>query len=218
VAHYAGAVTNFARTERAALADLLDEVGPDAPTLDAGWKTIDLALHLVIRERVDPAQLADASTPLSGYLQKRRRSILAENGYTGLVEKFRNGPPRFSPFAVPGVDARANTVENFVHHEDVRRAVPDFTIRTLPNEFEGTLFASLTTMSRLILRHCSAGVDVVTPDGRTATLKKGDPAATLTGKPSELILYLYGRRAVADVQISGDNAAREALAHAKLGV
>lgn len=211
-------MTNFARTERAALADLFDEVGPDAPTLCAGWTTTELALHLVVREKADPAALADASTPLAGYLQKRRRSILAENGYAGLVDKFRHGPPRISPFAIPGMDARGNTVELFVHHEDVRRAVPEFTPRTLSNEFEGTLFAALTTMSRLFLRHCAAGVEIKTPDGRTATLKKGTPVATLTGKPSELVLYLFGRRAVADVEISGDNAAREALAHAKLGI
>lgn len=211
-------MTNFARTERAALADLFHEVGPDAPTLCAGWTTTELALHLVIREKADPAGLADASTPLAGYLQKRRRSILAENGYAGLVEKFRTGPPRFSPFALPGMDARGNTVELFVHHEDVRRAAPEFTSRTLSNEFEGTLFASLTTMSRLFLRHCVAGVEIKTPEGRTGTLKKGTPVATLTGKPSELVLYLFGRRAVADVEISGDNAAREALAHAKLGI
>lgn len=211
-------MTNFARTERVALADLFDTVGPDAPTLCAGWTTTELALHLVVREKGDPANFADASTPLAGYLQRRRRSILAENGYAGLVEKFRNGPPRFSPFSIPGMDARGNTVELFVHHEDVRRAAPEFTVRTLSNEFEGTLFASLTTMSRLFLRHCAAGVEIKTPDGRTATVKKGTPVATLTGKPSELVLYLFGRRAVADVEISGDNAAREALAHAKLGI
>jgi uncharacterized protein (TIGR03085 family) len=118
-------VTNFARTERAALADLFVEVGPDAPTLCAGWTTTELALHLVVREKGDPANLADAATPLAGYLQRRRRSILAANGYAGLVEKFRNGPPRFSPFAIPGMDARGNTVELFVHHEDVRRAAPE---------------------------------------------------------------------------------------------
>lgn len=209
-------MTNFARTERAALADLFDVVGPDAPTLCAGWTTTELLLHLVIRDKADPAALADVASPLSGYLQRRRRAFLAENGFAGLVEKFRAGPPRFSPFGIAGVDGRANTVELFVHHEDVRRAGAKFTRRTLPNEFEGTLFASLTTMSRFFLRHCAAGVAVTTPDGRTATLKKGATVATLTGHPSELVLYLFGRRAVADVEISGDIAAREALAHAKL--
>ena len=41
----------YAQQERHALADLLDEVGPDAPTLCAGWRSGDLAAHLVVRER-----------------------------------------------------------------------------------------------------------------------------------------------------------------------
>ncbi|MEV4089519.1 maleylpyruvate isomerase N-terminal domain-containing protein, partial [Nonomuraea fuscirosea] len=40
-----------ARGERAALCDLLDRLGPDEPTLCAGWTTADLAAHLAIRER-----------------------------------------------------------------------------------------------------------------------------------------------------------------------
>src|SRR5690349_11008507 len=42
---------NFARTERAALCDLLVTVGPDAPTLCEGWTTRDLAAHLAVRDR-----------------------------------------------------------------------------------------------------------------------------------------------------------------------
>src|SRR5947207_11937020 len=36
--------------EREALCDLMNELGPDAPTLVAPWTTHDLAAHLVIRE------------------------------------------------------------------------------------------------------------------------------------------------------------------------
>ena len=35
----------LAQRERTALADLLEELGPDAPTLCAGWSAIDLATH-----------------------------------------------------------------------------------------------------------------------------------------------------------------------------
>src|SRR3712207_9294235 len=41
----------LAARERAALADLLDELGPDAPTRCAGWTTAHLAAHLVTRDR-----------------------------------------------------------------------------------------------------------------------------------------------------------------------
>ena len=41
----------LARTERAALADLLVELGPNEPTLCQGWTTADLLVHLQVRER-----------------------------------------------------------------------------------------------------------------------------------------------------------------------
>ena len=41
----------FDAIERKQLADLLDELGPDAPTLLSPWTTRDLASHLVLRER-----------------------------------------------------------------------------------------------------------------------------------------------------------------------
>src|SRR5918999_422676 len=46
-------LVTFARSERADLCDLLDKVGPDAPTLCRGWNAHDLAAHLWIREN-DP--------------------------------------------------------------------------------------------------------------------------------------------------------------------
>ena len=41
---------SFAQKERERLAELFLEVGPDAPTLNEGWTTRDLAVHLLIRE------------------------------------------------------------------------------------------------------------------------------------------------------------------------
>ena len=41
----------FDTAERAQLSDLLDELGPGAPTLLAPWTARDIAAHLVLRER-----------------------------------------------------------------------------------------------------------------------------------------------------------------------
>jgi hypothetical protein len=41
----------YSLDERLALAALLDQTGPDAPTLCAGWQTRDLAAHVMLRER-----------------------------------------------------------------------------------------------------------------------------------------------------------------------
>ena len=43
----------FDAAERAQLSDLLDELGPGAPTLLVPWTTRHLAAHLILRER-DP--------------------------------------------------------------------------------------------------------------------------------------------------------------------
>jgi hypothetical protein len=43
-------VTNLAPTERAAICDLLERFGSDEPTLCEGWRSRDLAAHLVLRE------------------------------------------------------------------------------------------------------------------------------------------------------------------------
>ncbi len=44
-------MSTFAKRERLLLADLLETAGPDAPTLCEGWRTRDLAAHVVVRER-----------------------------------------------------------------------------------------------------------------------------------------------------------------------
>jgi hypothetical protein len=49
-------------------------------------------------------------------------------------------------------------------------------------------------------------------------LHKGAEAAILSGEPSEIILYLEGRRSEADITILGAAGGREALAHLRLGV
>jgi hypothetical protein len=59
-------------------------------------------------------------------------------------------------------------------------------------------------------------VDALLPDGSTMPLHKGAEAAILEGKPSEIILYLEGRRSEADITILGAAGGREALAHLRL--
>ena len=114
-------VTSLARTERAALADLLDAVGPDAPTLCGDWTTRDLAAHLVVRERRPDATPGIAISAFAGWTASVQDSY-AERPYAELVELVRTGPGRLSPFSLPGADTFFNTTEYAVHHEDVRRA------------------------------------------------------------------------------------------------
>ncbi|WP_230208172.1 TIGR03085 family metal-binding protein [Microlunatus sp. Gsoil 973] len=112
----------FAKDERVALCDLLVEVGPDAPTLCAGWNAHDLAAHLWIRETDPVGASGILAKPLAGLTERRMAETKTRWSYEELVERIRNGPARFSVFAIPGVDEPANSTEFFVHHEDVRRA------------------------------------------------------------------------------------------------
>ena len=63
---------------------------------------------------------------------------MAEQDFTALVERVRNGPPRWSPMALPPLDRALNTLEYFVHHEDIRRAAPGWVPRELTDRRSGS--------------------------------------------------------------------------------
>ena len=66
----------LARDERLALCALLDQTGPQAPTLCEGWTTGDLAAHLVLREHRPDAGAGVMGGPLAGYTRRVQRSPL----------------------------------------------------------------------------------------------------------------------------------------------
>ncbi|MGZ4589563.1 MAG: TIGR03085 family metal-binding protein [Actinomycetes bacterium] len=208
---------SIASFERRALADLLLQVGPDAATLCTGWTTRDLAAHLAVRERRMDAAAGLALSPLAGHLESVTRTY-AERPYDELVRYVRSGPPRWSGFALPGADRLLNTTEYFVHHEDVRRAQPGWEPRTLPAAVQDGLWSAVKGRAALAFRGTACGVTLSRPDGQTITAVKGDPAATLRGEPAELLLYLFGRRTHARVEVTGSPEALAALAQASLEV
>ena len=202
--------------ERRELCDLFEELGPDAPTLCEGWDTLDLAAHLVVRER-DPRSAPGIM--LGGRFEGLLDRITAkakDAGYPAVVEKVRNGPP-LGPFVIPGVRKYLNLNEYVTHHEDVRRA-NGLGPRTDRPELQDELWALLRHAARLMLRKVrGARVCLLRPDGKEIVVGKG-PEVTITGEPLELVLYLQGRRDAAVVEISGDPSAKEALATADLGI
>lgn len=210
-------MSDHARTERQALADLLFEVGPDAPTLCGSWTTSDLVAHLVIRESDVVAAAGMVIGPLAGRTKTTMDALVRRLGYTGVVDRFRKGPPRWSPMRIHGIDEAANTMEFYVHHEDVRRAGPDWEPRELPADLEEALWRRVTGPGRFLFRRCAVGLLVVRPNGSTVRVRNGEPTAVLAGKPSEIALYMWGRKDVARVETSGPDAAIEALAQAPLG-
>lgn len=199
-------MTTLARTERAALADLLASVGPDQPTLCGDWTTRDLAAHLAVRERRPDATPGVAVKALAGYTETVQNTY-ADRPYDELVELVRSGPGRFSPFSLPGADTFFNTTEYAIHHEDVRRAAPGWEPRDLPPRVQDTLWKALASRSPISFRGLACGVELHRTDqprAKPLVPATGDSTVTLSGEPMELLLYVFGRRDQARVDITGD--------------
>ncbi|GAB3623230.1 TIGR03085 family metal-binding protein [Mariniluteicoccus endophyticus] len=218
---------NQAKTERAELCDLLDRVGPDAPTLCEGWKTHDLAAHLWIRETDPLAAPGLVARPLAGLTERRLAEAKGRYPYAELVDRVRRGPARLSVFAFPGVDEEANTVEYFVHHEDVRRAGGGpFGPRDLPGEFEDWLWRRMKLMGRAMFRRSPVGLvleraqpaEGAVGEPESVRVMTGSEIVTVIGRPSELFLFGYGRQAAADVRLVGPDEAVSRISTADLGI
>ncbi|WP_416961608.1 TIGR03085 family metal-binding protein [Streptomyces sp. Agncl-13] len=211
-------MSTFAKRERLLLADLLETAGPDAPTLCEGWRTRDLAAHVVVRERRADAAGGIMIKQLAPRLE-RVMTEFAAKPYEELIQLIRTGPPRFSPFQLKQLDEASNTVEFYVHTEDVRRAQEDWTPRELDPVFQDALWSRLERMARLVGRSAPTGLVLRRPDGQTAVAHKGAPVVTVTGEPSELLLFAHGRQSVAKVELDGDENAIAKLQEAKqLGI
>jgi uncharacterized protein (TIGR03085 family) len=217
----------YARDERLALCALLDQVGPREPTLCEGWTTLDLAAHLVVRERRPDAGLGLLGGPLAAHTRAVQRRLAQRTPYPRLVQMIRTGPPRLSLFALPGADERANVVEYFVHHEDVRRAQPGWEPRKLDPGLTGELWGRLR-MARFMLRKAPVGVELVRDDRPEParadgprvriTARARTPVVTVTGAPAELTMWAFGRTTAARVRLDGSDPAVAALSAARWGI
>ncbi len=190
-------------TERAQLCNLLAEKGPGAPTLCEGWTTHDLAIHLYVRERRPLAALGilvpGPPAALLKYTSERTRGALA---YDRLVGRLRSGPPLAArPFD------RYFLHEYFVHHEDVRRAGGEGTFELRSSGemggLEDGLWREMRFLSKVLARRVPVGLELHSAGRERITAKRGSPAAVLEGRPSEILLYLMGRGAVARIVLEG---------------
>jgi uncharacterized protein (TIGR03085 family) len=208
-------VTDYARRERRDLTDLLIETGPDAPTLCAGWTTRDLAAHLAVRDRRVDAMAGVLIPSLSGHGEQVRRAKAARP-YPEVVAEVRN-PPWWSPLSNPLTGELINGLEFFIHHEDVRRAAPGWTPRTLDAAHYKALWSAVRFTARLGLRGLHVPVAVRAPGLGEVTVGGDAPRATVIGDPGELALFLSGRQRAANVDVEGAPETAERLRTARLG-
>ena len=193
---------DLAQAERAALCDLLLEVGPDAPTLCAGWTTTDLAAHLMVRDRrpdVGPGLIL--SGPFARHTARVTRRAAERVPFERLVTRIRSGPP----WPIRLVDGPANLVEYFVHLEDVRRAVDGWTPRSGLDDLQDALWPFQKSGTKLRTRRVQdVGLSIARPGGQPVAVRSGSRQVTATGDPGELALFFFGRRDRSHVDLTGD--------------
>jgi uncharacterized protein (TIGR03085 family) len=206
-------VTDLARRERLALADLLEQLGPDQPTLCEGWTTRDLAAHAVVRDRRPDATIGMLFPPLRGH-GERVRLAQAAQPYEVTLAALRT-PPRWSPVSNPLVEQFTNSGEFFIHHEDARRGQPDWTPRELAADDAAMLWRQAKFSARLVLGRLRLPVRVLADGFGQFEIGSG-PLTTVTGPVGELTLFLSGRQRASRVEVDGPHA--EQLRTAKLAL
>ncbi|MEU4215232.1 TIGR03085 family metal-binding protein [Actinoplanes sp. NPDC026623] len=208
----------FDDVERALLSDLLDELGPEAPTLLAPWTTRDMAAHLVLHDRDALAAPGLVLAGPWGRFAERRRRQLAQRDFTALTATVRSGPSR-GFFRIGWVRRFPGLNEFFVHHEDVRRANGRGP-RNLDPAMDEALWHNVTRSARFLTRRLrGAGLELQWA-GTTHThpVRRGEPTARLSGSPGELLLHLFGRQDAARVELTGTDAAISAVRQARFGM
>jgi uncharacterized protein (TIGR03085 family) len=189
--------------ERRELCELMSELGPDAPTLCEGWTTLDLAAHLVLREHFRRWNADQMS---------REKA----KGLPNLLTRLRAGAPMV-PWRIPRLRTVLNGVEYFIHHEDVRRA-NGLGRRSDRPDLEAVAWRMIGFTGRRLARQIRPhGLVIRCPDGKT---RQFGPAtgAILAGEPTEVLLYLSGRREAAQVSTEGPADAVAALRDARAGL
>jgi uncharacterized protein (TIGR03085 family) len=205
------AALSLAQQEREILSDLFLEYGPDAPTLCEGWDAVDLAAHIVVRERRPDSGPGLVWPPLSAYTEKVRLAARDRTSWDQLVSTVRSGPPLLlRPF-----DGPMNTVEFFIHVEDLRRGQDGWEPRAISPALADALWARVGPGG--MAKKVAATVVLASP-GREHKQSGAGPLVTVTGDPSELTMFAAGRQQATRVQIAGEAALAGQLRDASLGI
>jgi uncharacterized protein (TIGR03085 family) len=209
------AALDLLRAERAALCDTLSALGPDAPTLCEGWRTLDLAAHLLVREtRPDSGPGLVVPGPFARWTEHVRVRA-KRRGYDAIVAALRGGPPAW--FRI-GPMAALNVTENWIHHEDVRRA-NGHGPRPADPPLDDLLWDGTRLGARMVGRRLhGAGLVLRTPDGRERVSRDREPRVTATGAPGEIVLFLAGRKEAAEVSLDGEPEAVALVLATRFGV
>ncbi len=205
----------LARRERHDLCDLALTVGEDAPTLCGDWTVKELVAHLLVRENRPWAAAGIVVPPLAGLTEKSMERM-ARKDFGVLVEKLRD--PGLNMYRLPAAEVALNTLEYFVHLEDIRRAQPGWEPRVLAAADLGLIWKLGRGAGRMMARRLGVPVTIRRSDtGREAVLNAGDDPVVVTGPPGEVVLFLYGRGYARDLSFEGPADAVAEVRGADLG-
>jgi uncharacterized protein (TIGR03085 family) len=174
-----------------------------------------LAAHIVVSEqgaglplavsyplwRVLPARTA---APILGRLTDTgyRQMDRAENrGWEWLLRRLEAGPPRV--FALRLV-AEARLIEEWIHHEDVRRGNGEPPRHMDEGQAAALLNGMLTIMRLAVFADARSGVEAVLPDGRKYRVGDAEPTVRVRGDVGEVALWVAGRGRTAHVEVDGE--------------
>ncbi len=212
----AGVSRTLARRERHDLCDLALELGPDEPTLCGEWTTRELLAHLFVREH-RPVSAAGILVPPLAKLTDRAMERAAKRDYPDLVKAVRS--PGFTVYALKPVEVLTNTLEYLVHHEDVRRAQPDWVPRDLDPGDLDVLWRAIRGAGKGLVRPAGVPVSIRRSDtDDRSTLRGGEPSVTVSGPVVELVMFLYGRSQVRGLEFDGPDDLVARLRDAGLGI
>ncbi|MDR8018927.1 TIGR03085 family metal-binding protein [Nesterenkonia aerolata] len=198
-----------AAAERQALVAALREKGPAAATLCEGWTTHDLAVHVVARDS-RPHLVLGRGLPVVGSKAQEQYRSFEGLSFAELVDRIGDGVPSWHPARSRSVDDAMNTLEFFVHTEDVlrgddhstgadagpegssalqphRRRLSPSLQRRLWKQASRTLLMAAARKRRRRITYISPGYGSVTHGAFR------DPMISLEGAPSELVLWAFGR-------------------------
>lgn len=204
--------------ERAALCDLLEQLGPDASTVLAPWTPRDIAVHLYLHEHdaiARPGLVLPG--PWSRVAARHHRRAMHQD-FSQIVAAVRSGPR--GVFRVRWLRQVPNLNEMFVHHEHVRRANGG----ARPARSTRRWIRRCGTTSRV--EHGSSAVDCVVagsncgmprPGNRSELIEEGIRSVVM-GEPGELLLYIFGRQGFADVELDGPPSSLDRVRAAPLGL
>ena len=211
---------SMSRTERAALCNTALEAGEQAPTLCGRWTVKDLVIHLLVRER-DPLGAPGIVVPKLERLNEWSARRLAAQDFSSLVERVRSGPPKWSPMSLPPLDRALNTLEFFVHHEDIRRAGTEWEPRELTEREQKVIWKAISTAGKGLVRPSGVPVEIrwVSEErASSAVLRSGDDPVVVTGTPAELAMMLFGREQYVGLQFDGPESSVKKLTSTDLGL